>query len=239
MREPLTTREREILDHVLLYRITVREAVARQLFSGEELLVADRALEELRRAGHLRAYELYPHRKYWMLSPEAAAARQLDAGYAKPLAPEVLVRTFGVLAFCCLGPTPRRRLSLESFRTRFPDLYKPQLPSSWYYVDSEHGQERLGYIIVDFASDAMRLVRRVRKAVAQRLGSGLPSFAALIRNGEFTVTIVTAHDEKKARLAGALKKEGLDVVRHIEVHHDLVHLVGLRHRPQLRRKRAP
>lgn len=239
MRDALTTKESELLDHVLLYRITVREAVARQLFPGEELLVADRALEELRRAGHLRAYELYPHRKYWALSPEAAAARQLDTYYAKPLAPEVLVRTFGVLAFCCLGTTPRRRLSLETFRTRFPDLYKPQLPSSWYYVDSESGKERLGYILVDFASDVMRLVRRVRRAVGQRLGSGLPAFAALIRNGEFTVTVVTAHEEKKARLVAALKKEGLDIVRHIEVHHDLAHLVGLRHQPKLRSERAP
>lgn len=233
MREALTTKERELLDHVLLYRITVREAVSRLFFPGEELLVADRALEELRRAGHLRPYELYPHRKYWALSPEAAAARQLDARYAKPLASEVLVRTFGVLAFCCLGPTPRRRLSLETFRARFPDLYKPQLPSSWYYVDSEHGQERLGYILVDFASDVKRLVRRVRKTVAQRLGSGLPAFTALIRNGEFTVTVVTAHEEKKARLAGALKKEKLDVVRHIEVHHDLARLVGPHRPPKL------
>ncbi len=217
--------ERDILEHIIRYNITVTDAVQRLFFDDNEKRAVN-TLTSLKKRKYIRSYDLYPGKKYWLLGSAAANLFNITKIITKPLRMEPLARTYGILVFCCLGDDFRTLMTIDEFKVRFPEYFVPGLPSSSYYIDNDGKKGRLGIIHVDQGSDYMRIIRRCRKITQIRMK--LESFNNLILQKDgFLIAIVTAHQEKKYRLEKAIRKEkdSFSVKYRIEVCPDLANLI--------------
>ncbi len=206
----LSDRDQEILDHVARYRMTTREVVHELFFRDAEVNAATKVLTRLLVGGCLSRYRLHDTHAYWTLSLRTARQRGLHAKTAEALGYEASIHHYGILLFCCAGPTKRTILTRLEFQSRFPQLFDRHLLRAPYYIDEQEGQQRLGLVLIDGGVDLVRLVRKCHAAIHRR--SSMPAFMELLRNRGFVLTVVTAYPEKKERLQKAFEEDEYESV---------------------------
>lgn len=221
----LSQQDRDILEHIFRYRITLPEAVQKLFFKDNDNRFVANKLIFLKKRNYIRSYDLYPGKKYWLLGPAALPLFNNSEIITKPLRLEPLTRAFGILAFCCLGEVIRMLMTPQEFKGQFPDYFEPGLPSSSYYIDDDGKKKRLGFIHVDQGADYIRIIRKCRQITHRR--AKLEKFNHLLKKDGFLIAIVTAYPDKKRRLEAALRAESksLSTKYRIEVCPDLVNLI--------------
>lgn len=159
-----------------------------------------------------------------MLGPQAAAILGMSRKKTEELGLQKLIEEYGTLAFCCLAPEPRVRLTVREIRERHPQLLQAGVPSSRYYLDNDGQTTRLGFIRVDFGGAPEHIVRKCREDLENR--RRFEPFRQLIDGGRFLIALVTAREEKAAAIHEAIKKHDWPIRFRIEVVPDLVHLIA-------------
>jgi hypothetical protein len=220
----LVDRDYEIFQHVMRYHMTTREVLHRLFFSDSEENAATKVTSRLTLHGFFNRYDLYPPRTYFLLGPQAARIMGVSPKKTKEFGPQALVREYATLAYCCLAPEPRTRLTVREIQQRHTQLLQPKLDSSHYYLDNDGQKTRLAYIRVDYGGPPEHIVRKCKEDIDARYS--YPAFRELIDGGGFLIAIVTARDEKAAAIHDALKRHDWQNTRfRIEVVPDLVHLL--------------
>lgn len=147
---------------------------------------------------------------YYRLTP--AGAKQLGAPeeIARPLGPQALPKSLGILDFCCGGPEQRMRYTRQEFIDDFPELTKDLLGKDYhtdFFLDFDGEQTRFGQIQVDLGGDYKKLISKCRVKLREYLD--LPNIRDIIADGLFTFAIVVAEEEKARAIRLALKQKPL------------------------------
>lgn len=197
----LQDRDRNVIKHIARYRMTVKEALLRMpCFENSSEEVVKKALGRLRRGGYVSSKPLYENRSYWHLTPRGANEALEHERLGAPLKEEPKRRAFAILSFCCLGDTPRTRLTPREFKEKFPSFYVPGDRVD-YYLDKERKVARLGYIRVDsrgLSSRWTRIIGQLHRDIQKR--ADRPAFRDLILQRRFAIAVLTATEEKAERL---------------------------------------
>lgn len=223
-RPRLVDRDFEIFEHIMRYRMATREVLHRLFFSDSEPNAVTKVTSRLTEHGFLNRYGLYPSRSYYTLGPKAASFLGVTYKHTRDLGPLAKAREFGVLSYCCLSPTLRERLTVRELSEHHPDLLQGGLDNSHYYLDNDGEVTRLAYIRVDLGGSVDHIVRKCRDDIAAR--QRFDAFDHLMNNGRFAIAIVTARDEKVAKIRDAVRqRKNWPVYFHVEAVPELVELV--------------
>lgn len=201
-------RDLSILQDTSRYRTGVPEAYRLRHFAGLTLKAVERVTTRLQGEELLKSFPLFGRNRYFTLTPKAARILGVSEKWLeRPMGPQSLIQNISILAACCLGPTPRERMTVEEFTERFPKLVVRGLGSSRYCLDRDasSGLVRLSLLLPDFQSDRRRLVRKVRREFDRRMRH--PAWNRLTSDGLFSTTLLTAFPKKAEALAEALARE--------------------------------
>jgi hypothetical protein len=108
------------------------------------------------------------------------------------------VQHLAVLIYC--ERTNRHLLTQAEFTAHFPELYRPHLPSGYYFLNPD--SKSLGWIVVDHGSRPDRLVSKIGRIIGKRYA--LPEFAKVIQADAFFVVLLTATAVKQQAIERAL-----------------------------------
>jgi hypothetical protein len=219
----LSDRDYEVFQHIMRYRMTTREVLHRLFFSDSDENAVTKVTFRLVLHGYFKRYELYHPRTYFVLGPQAASILGLSRKKTEEFGLQKLIEEYGTLAFCCLAPEPRVRLSVRETRERHPQLLQGGVESSRYYLDNDGQTTRLGFIRVDFGDPPDHIARKCREDPESRCRHA--AFKELIDSDRFLIALVTAREEKAAAIHECLKRHTWPNRFRIEVVPDLVHLL--------------
>ncbi len=228
-RNPASSCHQTLIGHVARYRMTVREAVAKDL--NESLAAARRTLAQAVHDGYVNVAPLYRNRRYFYLTQLGAnSAATLASGINPPkrgpLSETAKMRAYAMLAFCCMHDTARERLTAVEFQTHFPDLYRPGMSGN-YYIDTADKRPRIGLLRVDFGGRGRwdRIIGKVRHDIEGHFMDA--GFRRLLGHELFEITIVTALPQKALRVRQTLAshRDAHRVPVRVVAMPDLLHLV--------------
>lgn len=218
-----------LIDHVARYRMTVHEAVVKDL--NQPLAATRRTLPQAVHDGYLNVAPLYRNRRYFYLTQLGAnSATTLASGTNAPkhgpLSETAKVRAYAMLAFCCLHDSARERLTAVEFQTHFADLYRPGMSAN-YYIDTADARPRIGLLRVDFGGRGRwdRIIGKVRRNIEGHFMDA--GFRRLLSHELFQITVVTALPQKALRIRQTLAthRDARRVPVRIVAMPDLLHLV--------------
>ncbi|MEZ5940297.1 MAG: hypothetical protein R3C18_02820 [Planctomycetaceae bacterium] len=194
-----------LLEHIARYRMTVPAAVATlPSTNGRGLAGAKLVLRECRQQSLVDSAPLHGRSRYWFLTASGANRCSVTVNRDGPLSETAKIRAFALLHFCCLSGQPRLRLTADDIRQNFPDLYRPGLPTGYYYDPAHSG--RLGLARVDASQGGRwdRVIETLRSDITDHLRQ--PSFKRLAEAGRFEITLLTVFPEKADRIRTALAR---------------------------------
>ncbi len=207
----LQPRDEQILrEHVACFRLTTYGALHALFWPDDTLNAAKSWVRRMREGGLLASVPLYGRTRYFHVTAKAARLLHLDSRAPKPQKAAYLATTFGRLAFCCLGQTHHRKLSVVDFKTKFPELVLPRDANDGYYIDrtlhqttSAPERTRLGFIFVDDARSLRRIPVVLNRLISRRLR--IPAWKSdVIRKQSFVITVVTTTDGKRNAIEQAI-----------------------------------
>jgi len=231
-RTPDTHETRQhIVNHLKMYRITVPDALDRIASLSS---IAPRTircqLHALVDRGIVGKGSLYGTRPYYYLIRHPTEPNQPDTNRPAPSGPpseQAKLRSYAMLAFCCLTNTLRIKLSSAEIAALCPQLSHPGLPSGYYRELIGHSP-KLGLACIDSSARGRwdRIVAKLQKHVYTHTGHA--TLRERIHRGLFEFTIITALPQKAARISAALADlEHLrGVVVRICVIPELLHLIA-------------
>jgi len=222
-RPRLGDRDYDIFQHVMRYHMTTREVLHRLFFDDSDPNAVTKVASRLVLHEYLKRHEMYPPRTYFVLGPEATRLVGVSQKRSSPLGPLALAREFATLAFCCLAPEPRVRLTVREVQEIHPQLLQPGLDSSHYYLDNDGTTTRLAYIRVDCGGPVDHIVRKCREDIRDRYQH--EAFRQYIDNDRFMIAIVTARAEKAAAIHEALKRHQWNCRFRLETVPELANLI--------------
>lgn len=216
--------DREILNHVFRYRLTLPSILAKTgIVSDDNPGVVQSTLERLVHDGWLRTADLYPgHRseKYYHLSEKAALALDHDAIVARPLKADMRIESFAIATFCCCVQPFRELLTKQEFKEKFAQLWFTGQPTRYYLDKGEDGVVRLAFVKVDTGGPGQwdRLIDSCTRFLRQRTDesrvaaehrSQTRRFAQLVERDQFRITVLTALPEKQRAIELELERRRL------------------------------
>jgi hypothetical protein len=205
MSTKLTTRDYEILQHLLRYKVASREMFHRALFSKVSLNAVTKVVTRLVANGWLKRHPFLVASCYFTLTERAARLFGLpDAAIERPMPSRDIIAEYATAAYCCLGDKPRKRLTREEIEVDYAHLHFDQLDVEHYYLDPSFRPELLGQVFVDEGSTPAPFLECCRNDVATRCKRA--AFRKQVQGGGFRLTILTAVPEKAAVLKAGLKK---------------------------------
>jgi hypothetical protein len=191
-------RDKAIVEYIRRYHMGTPESLAKRICPELSANALKKTLQRLVKRGVLRRFPLYQQRFYYILSRQVCQELQLSLRRSMPLGHEGLVQHLAVLVFC--EQCNLQLLTQQEFTTHFPELYRPHLPSGYYFLEPAAGS--LGWIMVDHGSRPDRLVSKVGRVIGKRYA--LPEFAKVIQADAFSIALVTATALKKQAIERAL-----------------------------------
>lgn len=223
----VTDRDARIFEHVLRFRITTYEALKRLFFSENGLDAVKSWSRRMQTGGYLESAHLLAPRRYYYLTPKAVRLLGASDKVARALGGGALLRSYGILAFCCMQERVRRKLSRQEFEGTLPELVQPNLVASSmsYYLDDEQpdperpNKRRLGFILVDSGRDSRRIRTQVRHVIAERFR--FPAWRQLLADDRFILTVITVSPQRKEAIEKLLQASSHTVPWRIEVVSDL------------------
>jgi hypothetical protein len=185
----LRERDREILSFVARHRATTPEMVEELCFSETRAQRANaaRVLRRLIRRRLLRKVPYAPMRSYLVITRRGLRLLGLPDRSPRPLTEQSLPVVLAIAWFCVRHKV--ERLTNREFRETYPELWRPALRSSNYYLTDSPDGLKLGLILVDRGGTARRIRTKIRRIIAQR--SSLPHFLVLIKHHHFRLTVLT------------------------------------------------
>jgi hypothetical protein len=205
MSTKLTTRDYEILQHLLRYKIASREMFHRALFSKVSLNAVTKVVTRLVANGWLKRHPFLVASCYFSLTDKAARLFGVpEAAIERPMPSQEIIAEYATAAYCCLGDKPRKRLTRDEIEGDFAHLYFDQLDVEHYYLDPNFRPELLGQVFVDEGSAHLPFLQSCRQDIATRCKRA--AFRKQVLGGGFRLTILTAVPEKAALFKAGLKK---------------------------------
>ena len=205
MSSRVTTRDYEILRHLLRYKVATREMFHRALFAKVSSNAVTKVVTRLVANGWLKRHPFLVASCYFTLSERAASLFGVPEAAIEQAVPlRQIVVDYAIAAYCCLDDKPRQLLTREEVEQEYPQFLFEQLDSHRYYLDSNHRPELLGQIAVDDGAAPQALLESCRQDVAARAKRA--AVRKLIQSGGYRLTILTAIAEKAAVLRSGLKK---------------------------------
>jgi len=194
----LTDRDRKILEHVHLYRISTVEVLHRLFWEPEVSLNAvSQVLARLRR--YLHDAPLIGPNRYYLLTPEAAREFGEEEDFARPLGPTSLAHHHSMLELCCFSEEPREAVSMRDFVEHFPDYNGRGLARHRYFL-TKTTPPRLGWLEVDCGNHPHTRVRKCWKQFSKRYEKKELRFREKTDCGQFFIALITTSEGKKRSL---------------------------------------
>lgn len=211
----LTSRDRQVLEHVARYRMTTSTTLRQSLFPQLSANAVGKIVNRLYRAGLLAKYPLVHPSPYFVLGAKGANVLGLGSHRTTPLGPQALPIDYAVLLYCVLGQQPRHRLLSHELFELCPWL-PPPMTAVPHCLDPR--QRVLELVRVDLGGPADHVARRAVQDIAAR--RRLPEFLALLAEGRFRLVVITATKNKSQALRSALQQH--DWPAGMQVHFSVV-----------------
>jgi hypothetical protein len=214
MSTKLTTRDYEILQHLLRYKVASREMFHRALFAKVSLNAVTKVVTRLVANGWVNRHPFLVASCYFTLTDKAARLFGVpEAAIDRPLPSREVIVEYAMGAYCCLGDKPRKRLTRDEVEQEYEPLYFVDRDVEHYYLDANFRPELLGMVLIDEGAAPLPLLESCRHELAAR--SKRAAFRKLVQGGGFRLTVLTAVPEKAALFRAGLKKidwpEGLRI----------------------------
>ncbi len=206
------------------YRLTTPQALHQLFFSDCDRNAVTKVTSRLCQHSFLLSHTLYGSNTYFTLGKAAARLFGVPARRIGPLGAIALYREFGVFSFCCQLAQSRERLRVKDIQQQFPKILASGIDAGHYYLDSDQGQVRLGYIWVEGGGSTEHIVSNVATRIIEPRRA-VPALLDYIEKGRFLVAIVTLTADKRDQIALALRNLQTKVVFRVEVVPELIHLL--------------
>ena len=195
--QTLTNRDRRMLDFVDRYRLATNDLFRRVFFAGPNRgTTVARVVRKLVRRGLLRMVEYATGQSYVVLTRRGCRAIGAPDRAPRPLTEQSLPVALAIAAHCVRAGLVR--FKDREFRERYPELWRPGLRSSSYFLfDTPQGLQ-LGMFLVDRGGTARRIKGKIRRLITQR--DPLPAFGSLIEASRFRVTVLTGLPAQKQNI---------------------------------------
>lgn len=219
--------QRRILEHVGRYRLTTPDALHRLFYDNRSRDAALKMATGLVKTGWLQGFDVGCHRrKVYQLTRRGAVTAGYPLSVADLVREQSLFEHYAVLAFCCLRPRLRARLTPPEFAKAFPEFADAKGISAAhqpYYIDTEEGPPRLARILIDNGGETARYVRKCRETV--RAANQTPALQQLVSRDLFMVSILTLEQSKAQAIADVLARQELGPLFRIHVIGELYHVL--------------
>lgn len=211
----MTDRDREVLGHVGLYRLSLRPTLSRLFFGGHD---PSSVLQRLRGQGLLqeRTDGLPGRISYYQLTDGAAARLGLPLKRAAPLGERALLTHLAVLWFATMDGIPRTRVEPRALESLFGEA-SPATPQSVHCLEDVEGRRRIYRVFVPGRRSTIgALLKSIRSeiAVAKEAGGELASWLQARVYG-FAVLVETP--EWQTALQEALRRSDILSEAHVAV----------------------
>ena len=216
----LDNSQREILQHVFRYRLTTAEIVAVcAKLAPETVAAAESLLEALVANQWLQTARLTPHdpaRRFYYLTPRAAAELGQDEIVAKEPSREMRIESYAIARFCCCSKPFRELFTKEEFIAKFASIWYPGQPVRYYLEPDGAGEVRLAFLKVDKGGPSRwdRVIESCQRFLSKRTTRSNPqyhgqvdAFRELVDTGRFQISLLTSLAEKREAI-----KQALDVL---------------------------
>ncbi len=200
-------RDRAALELLRRQRIATADIISAEVCGGSES-----ALKKLimRLRDYIASEPLSSKFVYYRLTPLGAKQIGAPEEIARPLGPQALPKTAGILGFCLGGAIKRERYTRQEFIDDFPELVSELLGKDYhtdFFLDYHEGQTRLGQISVDLGGDYKKLVSKCRVKLREYLD--VPHIKDIVAEGLFTWAMVVAEPEKAQAIRLTLNQNPL------------------------------
>jgi len=207
------------LEYLRCYRIATL-----QLIMTVICLISESAAKKLapRLSEYVASEPLGTRSRYYRLTPAGAKLIGAPEELARPLGPQALIKTIGIIGFCSSGAAKRERYLRQEFLEDFPELGKELLGRDFqtdFFLDHDGEQARLGQIVVDHGGDFRKLISKCRMRLREYLD--VEHIREIVSDGLFTFAIVVAEEEKAQAIRTALKENPLRARVIVETSADL------------------
>lgn len=223
----LTERDLKILEHVARYRITTSDILQGLFFAENQPGSVKNVLKRLIKGEYLQSRPLFHKRVYYQLTATSARSIGESGDIANSLGSQALIRTYGVLAFCCRAGTnkPLQKFTRHEFEQAFPSFSNEiDISQSTYYLDQHGDTVRLGQLMIDQGGDYQRLANKCRNDVLSR-AIQVPGLREILTEKLFVMTLVVGEESKQKALLTLFQKNPLPVWTRVETVPELIHLI--------------
>lgn len=208
----MVDRAKQIEQLIARYGLVTVEALSASIFRGLSDKAAERVITRLLTEERIRSQPLVGRRSFYTLTAAAARNLGVDADRCHlPLGAQAILEQYAMMAFCLLVEPQHERLMRREFLEKFDAIMGPgavgRVLRTRYYLDKSDqrdGVVRLSLMVPDLGSHPRRLIRKARRKVEQRLAAGGSSLD-LVRQGLFSVTVLTGFEAKARQLTESLR----------------------------------
>lgn len=205
----LSGRDREILEHVVRYRLTTKETLHRLFFNDNEPNAAIKVANRLCDEGWLRKLPLLYPRQYLVAGARTVQSFGVPTARSLPLGPQALPTEYAVLHYAT-SDEKVERLKRHEVSARF-DWYRAEWAAAAHCVRVTETATVLELVRVDLGGPADHVARKCVADFETRNHS--PEFQHAVNKTLFRLVLITATADKAAAtqlsLHGHLWPDGL------------------------------
>ena len=186
----LMDRDRDILYFVYRYKVAIDDMLAQKVFDLERRNTnVLRVTRKLAGRNLLRRMGFGSRDTYLVITRRGCRAIGVLDRTPRPMTEQSLPSALAIAYYCVRHR--ENQLTSAEFIEVYPELHRPGLNSSQYYVfdDDDDGRRMLGMFLIDRGGTAHRIKSKVRKFVKQR--EGLKCFISLIKSQRVQITVLT------------------------------------------------
>ena len=197
----VTTRQRQIIEHVSRYRMTTLNVLGCSVFPSVSRNALSKTANRLCEMGVLAKYPLLHPTNYFVLGPLGAHLLGAGEHRAAPLGPQSLPIEFAVLLYATAGQQLRIRLTQVELLARCPWLTL-SLAKAPHCLDQQ--SEVLELVRVDLGGPADHVARKCAADLASR--RRIAEFLPFASQQRFRLVVITATAEKSIALRQSLDR---------------------------------
>jgi hypothetical protein len=202
-------RDRVILRHIGLYRLTFRRTLDRLYFAGA---TCNNVVQRLRKQGLIQERDGLPGRlAYYQLTAAGAASAGVPKDRAEALAPAALHKHIAILHWCCMGRTPRHRVEPADLE----EMFGGAAPSGDHVLQRTKEFRLFRVHVVTGDTDDNALVRRIVARVHECRRE--PALAEWLREKQYGFVALVEAGPRRDRLDGAVQASGVRAMALVHV----------------------
>lgn len=200
--------DRTILAHIALYRMTLKEVVAR-LFLDNDAPRAGTTLAALQRRGYLVSEKLPGGTRYYTLTSSGASTIGSPKERGEPLGPAAIGNHLATLWFCCLAERRRHRLEPTDLRELF-GADAPHHNIGHCVSDEPDGQ--CVFRVYEASGEPQNVVKKTIQTV--REAKLKPTLRSAMESGSYRIAVLAETPEKCQHVRQLLERgdEAIEVV---------------------------